>query len=164
MSEQQLAPYRIEAARDAADIAAAQQLFLAYAKSLDFDLCFQNFEDELAALPGAYAPPGGALLLARDGAGTAVGVVALRPLHEPGCCEMKRLYLSPAMRGRGAGRQLVQAVIDEARRLGYRHMRLDTVASSMQAAIALYRQFGFQPIPPYTFNPQPDVVYLELAL
>jgi ribosomal protein S18 acetylase RimI-like enzyme len=144
------------------DIAAAKQLCLDYAQSLDFSLCFQDFDREIAEFPGAYAPPGGALLLARHN-GKPVGVVALRRLG-PANCEMKRLYVAPDGRHLGIGRQLAEAIIVAGRRLGYRAMRLDTVVHSMGAAIALYRRLGFREIPPYTVNPLPDVLYLELTL
>ncbi|HYM33592.1 MAG TPA: GNAT family N-acetyltransferase [Candidatus Cybelea sp.] len=154
--------FEIVAATSAPDIAAAKRLCLEYARSLDFSLCFQDFDAEMAAFPGEYAPPKGALLLAkRDG--RPVGVVALREI-ESGVSEMKRLYLTPDCRKSGLGRALVQAIIAEARRLGYRAMRLDTVEHAMRPAIALYRALGFREIPPYTVNPQPDVLYMELAL
>ncbi|SRR5258708_1807413 len=140
----------------------ARALFLEYAGSLDFSLCFQSFDDELRTLPGAYAPPNGRLLLAHHD-GQAAGCVALRPL-EPKICEMKRLYVRPAFRGKGVGRLLVDGVITEARSIGYERMRLDTVASSMQDAIALYRRLGFQEIAPYRTNPIPGALYLELLL
>jgi ribosomal protein S18 acetylase RimI-like enzyme len=149
-------------ATSAPDIAAAKQLCLDYARALDFSLSFQEFDAEMAAFPGEYAPPRGALLLGRRH-GSTVGVVALRPLS-PTACEMKRLYLIPEARRSGLGRQLVLAVIDEARRLGYQTMRLDTVEHAMRAAISLYRSLGFREIPAYTANPQPDVLYMELKL
>jgi putative acetyltransferase len=145
-----------------AQVEQARELFLEYADSLGFSLCFQSFDEELKALPGAYAPPNGRLLLAVCQQQMA-GCVALRPL-EPGICEMKRLYVRPAFRGKGVGRLLVDGVIAEARHIGYEKMRLDTVASSMQDAVALYRRRGFREIAPYRTNPIDGVIYLELAL
>ncbi len=145
-----------------ADIAAARRLFQAYAASLDFSLCFQGFDEELAGLPGKYAAArGGALLLGwLDGA--AVGVVGLRAL-EPGICEMKRLYVGQEGRGSGLGPALAEAIIAAARQLGYDRMRLDTLAR-MQAANRLYDRLGFYDIAPYCENPMPDTRYRELKL
>ena len=137
-------------------------LFLEYAQSLGFSLCFQSFDKELAELPGEYAPPEGRLLLAMAG-GRPMGCVALRKL-EDGICEMKRLYLRPGSRGSGAGRALAEKVIAEARTIGYRRMRLDTVAGTMDAAISLYRRLGFREIAPYRSNPIPGALYMELDL
>jgi ribosomal protein S18 acetylase RimI-like enzyme len=137
-------------------------LFLEYAQSLGFSLCFQSFDQELAGLPGEYAPPEGRLLLAVCG-GRAVGCVALHKIGD-GVCEMKRLYLRPETRGSGAGRALAERIIAEARALGYGRMRLDTVAGEMDAAIALYRRLGFREIPPYRTNPVPGALYMELTL
>lgn len=155
-------PTEIVHAITVADIAAAKQLCLDYARGLDFSLSFQEFDAEMASFPGEYAPPRGALLLGRRH-GSTVGVVALRSLG-PKVCEMKRLYLVPEARRSGLGRQLVVAIIDEARRLGYSTMRLDTVEHAMRAAISLYRSLGFKEIPAYTANPLPDVLYMELKL
>jgi len=148
-------------AATAADLDTVRTLFRAYQAWLGVALDFQDFAGELAGLPGKYAPPDGALLLARDGAQVA-GVVALRRL-EPAIAEMKRLYVSSEFQGRGIGRALAGAIIEAARAAGYRAMRLDTMAR-MTAAVALYRALGFVEIPPYTYNPEPDVLYLELAL
>ncbi|MGQ9369652.1 GNAT family N-acetyltransferase [Azospirillum sp. ST 5-10] len=143
------------------DLDHVRALFLEYAGSLGFSLCFQGFEEELAGLPGRYAPPGGALLLARAGEAVAGGV-GLRPLGD-GVCEMKRLYVRPDFRGTGAGRRLAEAVVAEGQRLGYRAMRLDTL-TSMGAANALYRRLGFVEIAPYYDNPLPGAVYYERKL
>lgn len=143
-------------------IATVRDLFLEYANSLGFSLCFQSFDRELAGLPGDYSPPRGRLLLAEwDGA--PAGCVALHPLDSE-ICEMKRLYLRPHYRGKGLGRTLVQRVIGEAREIGYRRMRLDTVEPRMKDAVALYRRFGFNEIPPYRENPIAGAMYLELEL
>jgi putative acetyltransferase len=142
-------PFTIAPA-ETGELADAAALFRAYAAALDVDLGFQGFEQELADLPGAYAPPQGALLLAR-GEDDALGCIALRRLDES-ACEMKRLYVRPAARGTGLGRALVAAVLAEAARLGYREIKLDTLPQ-LDAAIALYRSFGFQPIPPYGDHP-----------
>jgi putative acetyltransferase len=145
----------------AQDLETIRELFREYADSLEIDLCFQGFALELAGLPGKYAPPAGRLLLAVEGDKTA-GCVALRPLGEA-VCEMKRLYVRPAFRGRGAGRMLVRALVDAARTAGYRQMRLDTLAT-MKEAIALYESMGFRHIRPYYENPSPHAVFMELDL
>ena len=145
----------------AAHVEQARALFLEYAESLGFSLSFQGFDEEVKNLPGAYAPPSGRLLLAhRQGP---AGCVALRQLDRQ-VCEMKRLYVRPAYRGEGIGRMLVDRVIAEARSIGYKRMRLDTIESSMQEAIALYRRRGFHQIAPYRSNPIPGALYLEVLL
>lgn len=153
---------RIRPAVSAHDIAVVRTLFTAYAESLRISLAYQNFEQELATLPGAYGPPAGALLLADDGADAApLGCVALRPLAD--LCEMKRLYVTPEGRGRGVGRALVAAVIDAARRQGYSRMRLDTLPE-LVAAQGLYRDLGFRPVPPYYDTPIAGTLFFELVL
>jgi len=143
------------------EIDETRALFLEYAASLEIDLCFQGFEAELASLPGKYAPPAGALILARvDGA--VAGCVALRPLGD-GICEMKRLYVRDAFRGLGVGRTLAERIIAEARSRGYRAIRLDTLGR-LVAARALYESLGFREIEPYIYNPTPDVQFMELIL
>lgn len=131
----------IEQAEGATDIAAARALFVEYAESLGFKLCFQGFDKELASLPGFYAPPRGRLLLARA-AGDIIGCVGLRPLDDGGC-ELRRLYVRPAGRGRGLGRLLTEAAIAEARAIGYARMTLETLPA-MTAARALYADLGFR--------------------
>ncbi len=142
-------------------IETARTLFLEYAAFLDFDLSFQNFEDELRDLPGVYAPPSGSLLLAYLDE-EVVGCAALRHLAGT-TCEMKRLFVRPGARGSGAGRALAQRIISEARVRGYTAIRLDTI-EFMTEAIKLYRSLGFQEIEAYRFNPIPGVAYYELVL
>jgi len=149
-------------AESPAQIAYARELFLEYAQSLGFSLCFQSFDQELAGLPGDYKPPDGRLLLA-EAAGQPAGCVALHEL-ESGICEMKRLYLRPAFRGKGLGRMLAERIICEARAIGYLRMRLDTVEPIMKNAVTLYRQLGFREIPPYRSNPIAGAMYMELEL
>src|SRR5262245_61170842 len=149
----------IAPATGSSDLAAARELFVEYAASLGFDLAFQEFEAEIASLPGDYRPPWGAILLARVDA-AAAGCVALRPL-EGDVCEMKRLYVRGAHRGLGLGRTLATAVVDHARRVGYEAMRVDTVPAMREAA-ALYESLGFRDIEPYRFNPIPGTRYMEL--
>jgi len=156
-------PYRIEPARTDDDLKAAAGLFRAYASSLEIDLGYQSFEEELATLPGKYAPPTGEILLARDAAGIAVGCVAVRPLPGEGCCEMKRLYVTPEGRGLGLGTALTEAILETAMRIGYREMRLDTL-STMTGAIALYRKAGFVEIPAYYETPIENTVFMAKTL
>lgn len=144
-----------------ADLDDVRGLLHEYAASLAFPLDFQEFDREVAELPGSYAPPGGALLVARTGAGT-VACVALRALSAE-ICELKRLYVRPAARGGGLGRLLAEAALAEARRLGYQRVRLDTVPG-METAQALYERLGFREIEPYTRNPIAGARFLELDL
>lgn len=144
------------------EIQQARALFEEYASGLGISLCFQNFDHELKNLPGDYAPPDGRLLLASADDQLA-GCIALRKL-EPGVCEMKRLFVRPAHRGKGLGKVLVESIIDEARNLGYRHMRLDTLPGRMDTAIALYRSIGFVEIGPYCENPVEGAKFMELDL
>ena len=143
------------------DIDAARTLFNEYAAGLGISLCFQNFDQELNNLPGDYAPPDGRLLLAKDDDQIA-GCIALRK-HAPGVCEMKRLFVRPAYRSTGLGRVLVNSIIDEARKLGYTHMRLDTLPGRMDKAIALYRSIGFVEIEPYYASVE-GAKFMELDL
>ena len=149
-------------ASSSAQIAQARELFLEYAASLGFSLCFQNFDQELEGLPGEYALPEGRLLLA-EYEGQLAGCVALHKI-EPGICEMKRLYLRPQFRGKGLGRALAEHLIAEARQMGYRRMRLDTVEPVMKDAVAMYRVMGFREITPYRPNPMAGTLYMELDL
>jgi ribosomal protein S18 acetylase RimI-like enzyme len=148
-------------AEGAADMDTVRALFREYQSGLGVSLCFQDFETELAGLPGKYADPSGCLLLA-EADGKAAGTVALRAL-EDGICEMKRLYVRPAARGLGLGRKLAASVVDEARKRGYRVMRLDTLPQ-LGAAIGLYRTMGFVEIGNYCANPIPGARFFELAL
>ena len=146
-------------------LAATREIFREYAHSLDVDLCFQNFEQELAALPGDYAAPQGCLLLAFVDSALA-GCGALRGLSDAdyaNACEMKRLYVRPAFRRFGLGRVLAQALLDEAQRAGYSEVLLDTL-DDMEAARGLYASLGFEEIPPYYYNPIPGAHYLKATL
>src|SRR3954471_7326557 len=148
----------------AEQIPAIRALFLEYGASLGFSLCFQSFDQELAGLPGDYAPPTGRLLLAEVDAQPA-GCVALHALgQDDGVCEMKRLYVRPGFRGQQLGRRLVEEVVRAARGIGYKKMRLDTVDPVMGHAVALYRELGFREIPPYRENPMPGTLYMEIDL
>lgn len=153
---------KIITAESAQDMDQVRALFQEYADMLGVELCFQGFTQELATLPGKYAPPQGCLLLAKDG-DQAVGCVALRPMAEAGCCEMKRLYVQPTHRGTGLGRRLAVLILKEAHARGYAKMRLDTL-DILQAAIQLYRELGFVEITAYYHNPLPNVVYMECDL
>jgi putative acetyltransferase len=143
------------------DRATVEALFREYVGSLTEDISFQNVDNELAGLPGKYARPGGVVLIAWDGT-DAAGAVAYR-MVEPGVCEMKRLYVRPAFRGRDIGRELANELIDDAQSRGYRTMLLDTLAS-MQSARALYRALGFRPVEAYYENPLPGTMYMARDL
>jgi len=162
-----LKAFSVSQAESPTQIAQVRELFLEYAQSLGFSLCFQNFDKELAGLPGDYAPPDGRLLLA-EYEGQPGGCVALHKLTlqnvNDGICEMKRLYLRPQFRGKGVGRALAERVIAEARQIGYRRMRLDTVEPVMKDAVAMYRRLGFREIAPYRPNPIAGALYMELQL
>lgn len=149
--------------RSTADLKATERLFSDYASSLGVDLAFQDFAAELATLPGKYAAPAGELLLARDSHGGPLGCVGLRPLLPDGCCEMKRLYVAPRGRGLGLGKTLIDAIIKEGVRIGYREMRLDTLPGMIEA-VALYRKAGFLPIEPYYDTPLAGTTFLGRSL
>src|SRR5215213_8257190 len=152
---------RIFQANTQEDIGQARTLFNEYAAGLGISLCFQNFDQELNNLPGDYAPPDGRLLLATDDDQIA-GCIAMRKLGA-GVCEMKRLFVRPAYRSTGLGRVLVSSMIDEARKLGYTHMRLDTLPGRMDKAIALYHSIGFVEIEPY-YTSVEGAKFMELNL
>jgi putative acetyltransferase len=152
----------IERITSVAELPTIRAMFEEYADSMGLDLTFQNFSAELANLPGKYAPPSGCILLARVDEEPA-GCVALRPLVD-GVCEMKRLYVRPRHRGLKLGRKLAERIIEEARDLGYRRIRLDTIASRMSDAVALYRSLGFREVPPDCDSPFPDAIFMELGL
>lgn len=138
-----------------------RQLFIEYAQSLDIDLAFQNFETELKTLPGKYEPPEGALILASVN-GKGAGCIALRKISDD-ICEMKRLYVRDAYRGLGIGKRLIDMIIDEARKLNYAYMRLDTL-ETMKKAQSLYLSLGFYDIEPYVFNPIAGTRFMELKI
>jgi putative acetyltransferase len=149
-------------AESVSEISEARKLFLEYSERLGLDLCFQNFEQELAELPGRYASPEGRLLLAISNAQVA-GCVGLRKIGD-GVCEMKRLYVRPKFRGLGIGRAMALHLIEEARALNYSQIRLDTLPAQMGEAIKMYRSLGFREIEPYYHNPVEGALFLELTL
>jgi GNAT superfamily N-acetyltransferase len=153
-------PFTIAAVVSAVDLVDAARLMRAYVASLDVDLAFQDVEAELAGLPGAYAPPAGALLLARHASGVACGCGAIRATGTAGTCEMKRLYVTGDVRGQGIGPALVAALMQAARITGYRRIVLDTLPS-MLAAQALYARLGFSVIAPYYDTPVAGTVFME---
>ncbi|MGD0512785.1 MAG: GNAT family N-acetyltransferase [Terriglobales bacterium] len=149
-------------AESPAQIAQVRELFLEYEQSLGVKLCFQNFEQEIAGLPGHYAPPDGRLLLAEYKEQLA-GCVALHQWQGE-ICEMKRLYLRPSFRGKGLGRMIAEKIVAEARNIGYRRMRLDTIEPIMKDAVEMYRKLGFREIASYRPNPIAGAMYMELEL
>lgn len=155
-------PFEIRTAQSAPQFAAVHELFIEYAESLRQRLCFRSFENELAGLPGPYGPPKGLLLLAVR-KNEVAGCVAMRELA-PLIAEMRRLYVRPRFRGSHLGKTLVKGVIDEARRIGYRKMCLNTIEPLMPIAVAMYRDMEFIEIPPYDSNPVEGSMYMELRL
>ena len=154
--------FSLTQAESSADIDEARTLFKEYEASLGISLCFQSFDQELANLPGDYAPPSGRLLLARV-EGEIAGCIALRRFDDE-ICEMKRLYLRPSFRGKGLGGKMVDAILNEAKLIGYSKMRLDTIPGRMDEAIKLYRTIGFKEIPACYDTPLVDTLYMELDL
>lgn len=154
--------FTIAPARTAIEMISAAALFRAYAATLPVDLAPQGFSQELASLPGIYAPPGGELLLAKRG-DHVLGMIALKPLEPPSAAEIKRLFVRPQARGKGVGKALVEAVIQTAAGMGYSEIKLDTLPQ-MQSAIALYKGLGFVPIPAYGSHPYPGLVTLGRKL
>jgi len=144
------------------EIKEVKSLFIEYAQSLNFDLCFQGFDEEINSLPGKYSQPDGIIFLAKIEEKFA-GCIALRNLGE-GICEMKRLYVRPQYRGFGIGKILCDKLFEKAKSIGYEKMRLDTIANQMQTAIELYKSYGFYEISAYYDNPQEGVVYMEMKL
>jgi putative acetyltransferase len=157
-----LTGFTLSQVESTAQVTQARELFREYEKALGISLCFQNFDQELAGLPGSYAPPSGRLLLGHF-EGQLAGCVALHSL-EPGICEMKRLYLRPAFRGKGLGRIMVDTIVSEARRIRYHRLRLDTIEPLMKDAVRTYRKMGFREIAPYCANPCEGALYMELEL
>lgn len=157
--------FQVQPFAEPSELTRVRELFAEYARSLEIDLCFQNFEQELAELPGDYAAPRGTLMLAWS-QGELVGCCAMRPLDAvdyPNACEMKRLYVRPSLRGSGLGRRLAEAVMEAAQQAGYTYMLLDTL-SEMETARAMYQELGFTEIPPYYYNPIEGAHYLMARL
>jgi len=154
---------KIVQAQSEQDIQKVRELFGEYVVWLGINLCFQNYDKELAELPGDYARPSGRLLLALDENGHAAGCAALRDLGA-GVCEMKRLFVRPEFRGQRLGEQLVDLILSEARAIGYRRIRLDTLPGKMDRAIAMYRARGFRDIAPYYDNPVVGATFMEMEL
>jgi ribosomal protein S18 acetylase RimI-like enzyme len=155
--------YTIMPAATEGDLQEIATLFRAYVGSLGLDLGYQNFEVELASLPGNYASPKGLLLIARNTKGESIGCIGLRPLAEEGVCEMKRLYVSPSGRGLGLGKALVNLVLVEAKKIGYHEIRLDTLPN-MAEAMSMYKKVGFVEIPAYYETPSDENIFMSLKL
>ncbi|HMT08330.1 MAG TPA: GNAT family N-acetyltransferase [Pyrinomonadaceae bacterium] len=157
-----MAALEISQVRNEQDVETARTLFREYEDKMGLDLCFQGFEAELAALPGNYAEPAGRLLIASVEDAVA-GCIALKRVDDE-TCEMKRLYVREEFRGQRIGIALIELLIAEAREIGYKRLRLDTFPPIMSKAVELYRSYGFREIPPYTTDPHPDLLFMELAL
>ncbi len=155
-------PFSIRAAT-AGDMGSIAALFRTYARGIGVDLSYQGFEQELASLPGAYAPPLGALFIAVSATEAPIGCVAVRPFGEPGVCEMKRLHTLPDSRGAGIGSALAAAAIEAATQAGFATMLLDTLPS-MTAALTVYRRLGFEVTSAYYDSPLPDTIFMRKAL
>lgn len=151
-------------AGDLDDVRQLMRNYNALLESFGVNLCFQNFDEELAALPGKYVQPHGNLWIARDEADQALGIIAVKPLEEEAVCEMKRLWVEDRAKGTGLGRRLAETSITFARDAGYRTMKLDTLRSRMPTAVALYRKLGFTETTAYVHNPESDVIYMALEL
>ncbi len=154
--------YEIIPADNAELLDEVRQLFLEYEKWLNVDLCFQGFEKEVNSLPGKYSPPEGRLYIVKKDY-KYIGCIALRKI-EDGICEMKRLYLTEAARGKGIGNKLIELIIQDAKDIGYKAMRLDTIKEKMPKAVRLYESHGFREIKPYYNNPNPHTLFMELVL
>lgn len=152
--------YQIIEVSSKEEIKAVKALFLEYQKWLNVSLCFQGFNEELAGLPGKYAPPEGRLYLVKAG-NEYIGCIGLRKISN-GICEMKRLYIKPEHQGRGLGKKLVQLLIEDAKQIGYSSMRLDTIKEKMPNAVDIYEKHGFKKIEKYYDNPNPHTLFMEL--
>jgi putative acetyltransferase len=149
---------------DLDDVRNLMRNYNAFLGQLGVDLCFQDFDLELEALPGKYVLPLGNLWIARSEANTALGIIAVKPLEENGVCEMKRLWIEDSAKGFGLGRRLAETSIEFARNANYQTMKLDTLGSRMQPAVRLYRSLGFVETNAYVHNPESDVLYMQLVL